>query len=212
MARLRLAAGCCGSCSLWGGHYPASIRKLRGQRRSSTIIEASCKQVRRGAIALAYQAPRRRFNDGPPKRPGGFGQRWPRRAIKSFQNLPKNQKRTRLNALLVFPCCRAGATPLVRWALFVLASRFASTPYLAPGSGLCEASPVALPLIPHPGGCAVSTRRWPKRFLYSAATRAGAVFTQACHLQERVGAGSITWHPSRDASVCCQQEPEHLDC
>ena len=33
----------------------------------------------------------------------GFGQRWPRRAINSFQNLPKNQKRTRLNALLVFP-------------------------------------------------------------------------------------------------------------
>ena len=38
--------------------------------------------------------------------------------------------------------------------------------------------------LPHPGGCAVSTRRWPKRFLYSAATRAGAVFIQACHLQE----------------------------
>lgn len=30
----------------------------------------------------------------------------------------------------------------------------------------------------------MSTRRWPKRFLYSAATRAGAVFIQACHLQE----------------------------
>lgn len=43
------------------------------------------------------------FLDGPPKRPGGVGQRWPRRAINSFQNLPKNQKRTRLNALLVFP-------------------------------------------------------------------------------------------------------------
>ena len=41
--------------------------------------------------------------------------------------------------------------------------------------------------LPHPGGCAVSTRRWPKRFLYSAATRACAVFTQACHLQERGG-------------------------
>ena len=41
--------------------------------------------------------------------------------------------------------------------------------------------------LPHPGGCAVSTRRWPKRFLYSAATRAGAVFIQACHLQERGG-------------------------
>lgn len=33
----------------------------------------------------------------------------------------------------------------------------------------------------------MSTRRWPKRFLYSAATRAGAVFIQACHLQERGG-------------------------
>ena len=43
------------------------------------------------------------FLDGPPKALEGVGQRWPRRAIKSFQNLPKNQKRTRLNALLVFP-------------------------------------------------------------------------------------------------------------
>ena len=44
------------------------------------------------------------FLDGPPKKAQeGVGQRWPRRAIKSFQNLPKNQKRTRLNALLVFP-------------------------------------------------------------------------------------------------------------
>ena len=29
----------------------------------------------------------------------------------SFQNLPEKQKRTRANALLVSPCCRAGATP-----------------------------------------------------------------------------------------------------
>ena len=42
----------------------------------------------------------------------GYGQRWPRRAITSFQNLPKNQKRTRWNALLVFPCCRSGARRL----------------------------------------------------------------------------------------------------
>ncbi len=101
------------------------------------------------------------------KRPGGVGQRWPRRAIKSFQNLPKNQKRTRWNALLVSPCCRAGATPLVRWAFLFLASRFASPPYLAPGSGLRSAWPfgglppggrylVRLPC-PHPGCCAVFT-------------------------------------------------------
>ena len=48
----------------------------------------------------------------------------------------------------------------------------------------------------------MSTRRWPKRFLYSAATRAGAVFTQACHLQEPWAASPITWHPSRDAPTC----------
>ena len=78
----------------------------------------------------------------------GVGQRWPRRAINSFQNLPEKQKRTRLNALLVSPCCRAGATPLVRWALLFLASRFASPPYKPQGSVLCEASPVALPFAP----------------------------------------------------------------
>ena len=123
------------------------------------------------------------FLDGPPKSPGGVGQRWPRRAINSFQNLPKNQKRTRWNALLVFPCCRAGATPLVRWAFLFLASRFASPPYKPQGWYFARLPQWRCPL-PHPGGCAVSTRRWPKRFLYSAATRAGAVFTQACHLQE----------------------------
>ena len=66
----------------------------------------------------------------------------------AFENLPEKQKRTRLNALLVSPCCRARATPLVRWALLFLASLFASTPYLAPGYGLCEASPAALPFVP----------------------------------------------------------------
>lgn len=43
------------------------------------------------------------FLDGPPKALEGVGQRWPRRAINSFQNLPEKQKRTRLNALLVSP-------------------------------------------------------------------------------------------------------------
>ena len=88
------------------------------------------------------------IHDGPPKRPGGVGQRWPRRAITSFQNLPKNQKRTRWNALLVFPCCRSGATPLARWVFLFLAARFASPPYKPQGTVLCEASPGALPLIP----------------------------------------------------------------
>ena len=35
----------------------------------------------------------------------------------------------------------------------------------------------------------MSTRRWPKRFLYSAATRADTVFIQACHLQEPLQPG-----------------------
>ena len=101
MALLRLAAGCCGSCSLFGG--------------TTLLVSAHCaancaapSQIRRpalpGSICGEDVPPkRRRICDGPPKRPGGVGQRWPRRAINSFQNLPKNQKRTRLNALLVFP-------------------------------------------------------------------------------------------------------------
>ena len=114
---------------------------------------AAPSQIRRpalpGSICGEDVPPKRwRICDGPPKSPGGVGQRWPRRAINSFQNLPEKQKRTRLNALLVFPCCRAGATPLVRWAFLFLASRFASPPYLAPGSGLCEASPAVLPFAP----------------------------------------------------------------
>ena len=48
----------------------------------------------------------------------GVGQRWPRRAITSFENLPEKQKRTRLNALLVSPCCRARATPRGGGGLF----------------------------------------------------------------------------------------------
>ena len=39
------------------------------------------------------------IHDGPPKRPGGVGQRWPRRAITSFQNLPEKQKRTALGGM-----------------------------------------------------------------------------------------------------------------
>lgn len=78
----------------------------------------------------------------------GVGQRWPRRAINSFQNLQKTKNALGVKALLVFPCCRAGATPLVRWAFLFLASRFASPPYKPQGLVLCEASPAALPLIP----------------------------------------------------------------
>lgn len=79
----------------------------------------------------------------------GFGQRLPRRAIKSFQNLRKNKKRSRCESAFGFPLLSfRGYAARWRWALFVLASRFASTPYLAPGSGLCEASPVALPFAP----------------------------------------------------------------
>ena len=46
------------------------------------------------------------------------------------------------------PAVVQGLRRVVRWALLILASRFASPPYLAPGSGLCEASPAALPFAP----------------------------------------------------------------
>ena len=54
---------------------------------------------------------RRRICDGPPKRPGGVGQRWPRRAINSFQNLPEKQKRSRCESAFGFPLlsCRGYA-------------------------------------------------------------------------------------------------------
>ena len=45
----------------------------------------------------------------------------------SFQNLQKTKNALCAKALLVSPCCRAGATPLVRWAFLFLASRFASS-------------------------------------------------------------------------------------
>ena len=41
MARLRLAAGCCGSCSILG-YYLASIRTLRGQLRSTITDAPAC--------------------------------------------------------------------------------------------------------------------------------------------------------------------------
>ena len=67
----------------------------------------------------------------------------------SFQNLRKNKKRSRFESAFGFPLlsCK-GYAARWRWAFLFLASRFASTPYLAPGYGLCEASPVALPFTP----------------------------------------------------------------
>ena len=91
----------------------------------------------------------------------GFGQRWPRRAINSFQNLPKNQKRTRLNALLVFPCCRAGATPHGAVGFSFLGIPVCLNPVFSPRVWTLRGFPSGAALLPHPGGCAVSTRRPP---------------------------------------------------
>ena len=146
MARLRLAAGCCGSCSLLGG--------------TTLLISARCaancaapSQMHRpalpGSICGEDVPPkRRRICDGPPKRPGGIGQRWPRRAINSFQNLPKNQKRTRLNALLVFPCCRTGATPRGAVGFSFLGIPVCLTPVQAPGVGALRGFPSGAALCP----------------------------------------------------------------
>ena len=101
MARLRLAAGCCGSCSILGVlpcSYPQAARPKAQHHHRYAGLRSQAPFVARmyprngGASVMALQ-----------KRPGGVGQRWPRRAINSFQNLPEKQKRTRLNALLVFP-------------------------------------------------------------------------------------------------------------
>lgn len=120
-----------------------------------------------------------------------------------------------MNALLVSPCCRAGATPLVRWAFLFSASQFASPPYLAPGSGLRSAWPfgsrlpggrylVRLPC-PHPGCCAAFAA------LLAFAPTAFSIplppavpcFYRAVLAQEPRAVSPITWRPSRGASTCC---------
>lgn len=47
--------------------------------------------------------------------------------------------------------------------------------------------------------------------LYPAAVR-GALCLSSRACSRAWAASPITWHPSRDAYTCCQQEPEHLGC
>lgn len=117
------------------------------------------------------------FHDGPPKSPGGV---WAALAAPGYQIIsksPKNKKRSRCESAFGFPLLSfRGYAARWRWALFVLASRFASTPYLAPGCGLCEASPAALPFAP---SGRVRREYTTTGLLLRTADRAATVFTQA---------------------------------
>lgn len=164
MARLRLAAGC-GSCSLFGV-LPAIPHTARpsAQRHQERLPRLTLP----AHVAFAWTLLRAVFLDGPPKSPGGV---WAALAAPGYQIIsksPKNKKRSRCESAFGFPLLSfKGLRRVARWALFVLASRFASPPYLAPGSGLCGAWPfgglppgglylVRLPC-PHPGCCAAFT-------------------------------------------------------
>lgn len=79
----------------------------------------------------------------------GFGQRWPRRANHSFQNLRKNKKRSRCESAFGFPLLSfRGYAARWRWALFVLASRFASPPYKPQGLVALRGFPGSAALCP----------------------------------------------------------------
>ena len=77
----------------------------------------------------------------------GVGQRWPRRAINSFQNLPEKQKRTRLNALLVFACL-SKQSPRVAAGFSFLGIPVCLTPVQAPGVGALRGFPGSAALCP----------------------------------------------------------------
>ena len=81
------------------------------------------------------------------KRPGGVGQRWPRRAINSFQNLPKNQKRTRLNALVVFACL-SKQSPRGAAGFVAVGIPVCLTPVQTPGVGALRGFPGSAALCP----------------------------------------------------------------
>lgn len=82
---------------------------------------------------------------------------------------------------------------LVQWAFLFLATRFASPPYLAPGSGLRVTFdvPVADPIQGQS-----STDYSARRSFVSRYRPRCPVFSQPC-CWKNLGAGSITWHPSQ---------------
>ena len=124
MARLRLTADC-GSCS-FHGYYQIS-RTLRGQVRSAIKKKSGSPGLRMSAEVSRITFFRARlqffstalFLDGPPKKAQeGSGSAGRAGLNHSFQNLQKTKNALCAKALLVSPCCRAGATPLGGGGLF----------------------------------------------------------------------------------------------
>jgi hypothetical protein len=92
----------------------------------------------------------------------GIGRRWPRRAIKSFQNLRKNKKRSLCECAFGFPLLSfKGLRRAVAVGFACLGIPVCLTPVFSPRVWTLRGFPGSAGVDPNPGRCTTSTRRPP---------------------------------------------------